>query len=487
MAPHIPDEILSHIMCYLVPVLPCKRRPWRYDHSLRPIDLASLCLVSRRFRHIAQPLLYHTIDLTCSTDRANDGEFLMWPGYLLKTIVKNPHLAKYIRVLAMTDMVFLYEKPKMVFLPETSSSDFPWDVPRCIRCALEPQIADNSYNLPSIALLLYATMAEKIFLFPSDPDGIEVGWIVRSWHPRGQPLDPSIDLGSDLTLELGPFANYGLPCLKELYVDQADDEYWTIPLLEFLEKPGLSIFHLNHARSLTTLFVPQPLEGPLSSVHDLKLSDCYMESQSLENILRSCPRLQVLSVHVAEIEWAEQFFRQWHPDIFWTINLKHIGQALRDFGGNLIDLHLDFSNFKMARPITSRIGSLCSMSKLRHLQCYRNDLIIAQELGEEQEENTLPLDSVLPPSIVTLSIHYMEHDILLSPPSSVISAEIESILSSRRLQCLEQLRIQRYIPDTQDELILFQTKMPGWSFDFKKTPCKVQNGFIEYLRFDRFG
>lgn len=173
---------------------------------------------------------------------------------------------------------------------------------------------------------------------------------------------------------------------------------------------------------------------------------------------------------------------------FWTINLEHVGQALRDFGKNLIDLHLDFSNFKLARPITGRIGPLRSMPKLRHIQCYRNDLILAQELGEEQEGDTLPpLDSVLPSSIATLNINYMEDDTLLSSSRNVISAEIENLLSSRRLQYLERVRIQRYIPGTEDEPILFQTEMPGWSFDFKKTPCGSHNGFIEYLCFDRFG
>jgi hypothetical protein len=119
----------------------------------------------------------------------------------------------------MPDAVYLPKTPDMVFLPGTSSEDFPWDVPRCIQCALEPVIAYNDSNLPTTALLLYATMVEKIFLFPSDPEGIEVRWIVTSWQPQGQPHDLGIDLGSDLTLELGPFANYGLPCLKELYVD----------------------------------------------------------------------------------------------------------------------------------------------------------------------------------------------------------------------------------------------------------------------------
>jgi hypothetical protein len=420
--------------------------------------------------------------------RSEEGqEFLKWPGFFLRTIVKDPHLAKYIRVLAIIDMVFLPDTPDMVFLPETSSNNFPWDVPRCIRSKLEPEIAYNSYNLPTIVLLLYATMVEKIFLFTSDPDGVEVRWIVSSWQPQGQPIYYTVDFNSDLPLELGPFANYGLPCLKELYVDQEHDEFSGLPLLDFLKKPGLSIFHVNQARSLTKLFVPQPLEDLLSSVLDLQLSDCYMESQSLENILRSCPRLTVLSVHVAEVDWVEQTAGQPDSHISWTINLEHIGQALRDFGENLIDLQLDFSKFKLTRPTSGRIGPLCSMSKLRHLRCHRNDLILAQELGEEREENNLLLESVLPPLIATLSINYMEHDIILSPPRDTISAEIVNILSSRHLQYLEQVRIQRYIPGTQDEPILFQTEIPGWSFDFKRTPCKGQNGFIEYLCFDRSG
>jgi hypothetical protein len=35
--------------------------------------------------------------------------------------------------------------------------------------------------------------------------------------------------------------------------------------------------------------------------------------------------------------------------------------------------------------------------------------------------------------------------------------------------------------------VLFQTQIPGWSFDSKRTLRKVQNGFIEYISIDRAG
>ncbi|VUC24623.1 unnamed protein product [Clonostachys rosea] len=487
MAIHVPNEILSDIMRYLVPALPSERRKWRYDSSLRPSDLASLCLVSRRFRHVAQPLLYHTIDVTQSTTAEGQAPNWHWPGLLLKTIVKNPDLAKYIRVLAIPDMLFLPPTADMIFLPDTSPTGFPWDVPRCIRNALEPEIEYNSYTLPVIALLLYAPMVEKIILFSGDPGSVEVKWILTSWHPQGQRYDPAIDFGPDLTRDLGPFANYGLPCLKDLHVDLQESEHGVTPLLDFLKKPGLSIFHLSHARSFTGLLVPRPLRDSLSGVRELNLSDCYIEPLSLENILRSCPRLEALGVHVAEPSWAEELLQQSNPNIFWTINLGDFGQTLRGFGESLTDLHLDFSPYKTARPVTGRIGSLRSMSKLRHLQCDRNDLVLDQSLGEELEDNTLPLDSVLPSSITTLRIHYIAHDISLSLPGSVISADMESLLSSRRLQSLKQVQLRRYNPIFEDEIDLSQPSMLGWSFKYWKTPANVGNGFLECLYSERSG
>lgn len=93
-----------------------------------------------------------------------------------------------------------------------------------------------------------------------------------------------------------------------------------------------------------------------------------------------------------------------------------------------------------------------------------------------------------------------------------VKAQHQSILSSRRLQSLQQIRIQVHhfdspdsgsiesvFPysgssdfdsadsDAPDELILFQTKMPGWSFDSNRTLSRVQNGIIEYVSIDRAG
>uniref|UniRef100_A0A8H7K1S7 F-box domain-containing protein n=1 Tax=Bionectria ochroleuca TaxID=29856 RepID=A0A8H7K1S7_BIOOC len=109
MGLYIPDEILQHIMRYFLSKEPRRLSSLKYpyddggfDPSSRPTDLHSLCLVSRRFCDIAQPLLYHTINITDETiDTDGPGQQLEWPGRLLKTMAENPHLAKHIRVLAI--------------------------------------------------------------------------------------------------------------------------------------------------------------------------------------------------------------------------------------------------------------------------------------------------------------------------------------------------------------------------------------------------
>ncbi|CAG9955347.1 unnamed protein product [Clonostachys rosea f. rosea IK726] len=122
MALDFPNEIWNQIMGFLIPVVPRTQRESgiRDYRSLRPRDLSSLCL---------------------------------------------PHLAKCIRVLVLSDMIILHESP---------SIGFPWDVPRSIRCALETALAYQGSNVLPIALLLYATMVEKIIFFPADVDGIQV-------------------------------------------------------------------------------------------------------------------------------------------------------------------------------------------------------------------------------------------------------------------------------------------------------------------------
>jgi hypothetical protein len=207
-----------------------------------------------------------------------------------------------------------------------------------------------------------------------------------------------------------------------------------------------------------------------------------VDSHSLEMVLKSCPKLEILSIHVSETAGAD------YDDVHWTIDLDHIGQALLDHGTNLIDLSLDFSNFKMTRKTTGRIGSLCSISGLRHLKCFRNDLIVAQGwlVDETQEQSILPLESVLPPSITILRIFYEKHRNPSSPPGNVVSTEINNILSSGRLGSLRRIQSQRY-HCSPDELILFQTQRPGWSFDSKRTLCEGQNGFIEYMSINKLG
>uniref|UniRef100_A0A8H7N798 F-box domain-containing protein n=1 Tax=Bionectria ochroleuca TaxID=29856 RepID=A0A8H7N798_BIOOC len=167
MALDFPNEIWNQIMGFLIPVVPRTQRESgiRDYRSLRPRDLSSLCLVSQRFRHIAQPLLYHTINITDETAMTEYPHSHKWPAFLLRTIAKQPHLAKCIRVLVLSDMIILHESP---------SIGFPWDVPRSIRCALETALAYQGSNVLPIALLLYATMVEKIIFFPADVDGIQV-------------------------------------------------------------------------------------------------------------------------------------------------------------------------------------------------------------------------------------------------------------------------------------------------------------------------
>ncbi|CAH0042142.1 unnamed protein product [Clonostachys rhizophaga] len=530
MVLHIPGEILIHTLRHLIPPLyvpsTSARRPFEEEESqtlklyrsLRPKDLSSLSRVSRRLYHIAQPLLYHTINLIYETTNGpNQHE---WPSLLLRTITKHPHLAKHIRFLAITSSVST---------ADWSTIGFPWDVPYTLRRTLEPELKGN--HAGPIALLLYATMIKKLILLSNDPEDIWNYMIITSWRPQGNPPYMWVEPNIDLTPKLGPFANHGHAYLKDLHLE-ADGEEWSLTdrvLADIINKPGLSTLSINGGFKALDFFNNElpahllPEDWP-PSLEVIRLTNCYVDTRSFEYILRHCPKLIVLSIHLAKAKWTiegQSFIPA--ASVSWALNLEQMGQALRNYGGNITTLHLDFSQYKLTHTPIGRIGPVSSMTSLRHLQCYRNDLIITQGLNSggfiantSLEHCDLPLESVLPPSLATLDIRYEQYCVpsstLLSPPRDILSTEIESILSSGRLQSLRQIRVQIHHfdspdsgstdsvflysgssefdsadSDASDELILFQTKIPGWSFESKRTLRKVQNGFIEYMSMDRTG
>lgn len=95
-----PNEILHQIICEL---LPTRFRDSKY--------LASLCLVSKRFRDVVEPHLYHTLTLEVEVgsqgvvQTTSAGEGIVSPviGYseLLRTLTEKPSLSNLVRVLSL--------------------------------------------------------------------------------------------------------------------------------------------------------------------------------------------------------------------------------------------------------------------------------------------------------------------------------------------------------------------------------------------------
>jgi hypothetical protein len=485
MGLYIHDEILQHIMRYFLSKEPRRLSSLKYpyddggfDPSSRPTDLHSLCLVSRRFCDIAQPLLYHTINITDETiDTDGPGQQLEWPGRLLRTMAENPHLAKQIRVLAIQSYT-----PGAVW-----STDFPWDVPQSLRCVLEDEIQNPEVHAVSLAILFYATMVERIILSSNDPDSLQIFWVISSWLPYGNPPYEHAEIGSNLTPEFGPFANHGHPRLKEICLDGFNED--CIPLnrvfVDIMKKPGLSTLCANGGWWSPNFFNPPKLPAGVlsddwpSSLKVLELKNCCLDGYGFSYILQNCPGLNSLKIHLAEPEIRL-------GDFSWTLDLDQIGQTLRDYGSNLTYLSFNIFNFRLSHEPTGRIGSLCALTNLRHLRFSRNDLIVSQEWVEPQKQSILSLESILPSSIVTVCISYIEAGITPSPPTSLVFTEIESLLASERLQSLERVESMRYIYDSQDELVLFRTEIPYWSIGSQRKPSKIQNGVIEFMYITRF-
>ncbi|CAI6016522.1 unnamed protein product [Clonostachys chloroleuca] len=486
MGLYIPDEILQHIMRYFLSKEPRRLSSLKYpyddvgfDPSLRPTDLHSLCLVSRRFCDIAQPLLYHTINVTYETiDATVKGHQREWPGCLLRTMAENPHLAKQIRVLAIQSYT-----PGAVW-----STDFPWDVPQSLRCVLKDAIQRPDPHAVSLAILFYATMVERIILSSNDPDGLHIFWVISSWLPYGNPSYDCAEISSNLTPELGPFANHGHPRLKEICLDGFYDDCHPLDrvFVDIMKKPGLFTLCTNGGWWSPNFFNPPKLPAGVlsddwpSSLKVLKLENCVLDGYGFAYILQNCPRLNILKINLAKSKWIRQ------DGFSWTLDLDQIGQTLRDHGSNLTHLSFHTFNFKLSLEPIGRIGSLCAMTSLRHLRFSRNDLIVSQEWVELQKQSILSLESILPSSIITVRISYEEASTARSPPSSLVFTEIESLLASERLRSLERVEVIRYIHDSPDELVLFRTEIPHWSVGSRRKPSKSQDGVDEYMSITRF-
>lgn len=95
----LPKEILSQCVSYLVPLGEMDDYEDEADEQMDEMDLSNLCLVSRKLRNIAQPLLFSNFE---DLDTHGDLRRLM---AFTKVIISHPELAEHVQSISLTPLV----------------------------------------------------------------------------------------------------------------------------------------------------------------------------------------------------------------------------------------------------------------------------------------------------------------------------------------------------------------------------------------------
>lgn len=137
-----------------------------------------------------------------------------------------------------------------------------------------------------------------------------------------------------------------------------------------------------------------------------------------------------------------------------SIDLDMYGDALRDFGHNLVKLTLSGFN-SSTYAIVGKIGSLRQLERLRHLE-------IEREVLDGHGENKMPIAEVLPLSSESFRCCIQRDDVGLVWQEKVSELEDEMIhlIDSGRFPKLQRIEFNRCGSRRKD---LFTRTLEGWS------------------------
>ncbi|CAJ0548253.1 Ff.00g050070.m01.CDS01 [Fusarium sp. VM40] len=151
-------------------------------------------------------------------------------------------------------------------------------------------------------------------------------------------------------------------------------------------------------------------QGHESMLYRMKFEQCVLDGPFLKHALRCCKNLGELFLSLLDRFPSQGRYRV-------SIDLDMYGDALRDFGHNLVKLALSGFN-SSAYAIVGKIGSLRQLERLTYLEIER------QVLGGH-EENKMPIAEVLPLSLECFRCCIQRHDVGLVWQEKVSELEDE--------------------------------------------------------------
>jgi hypothetical protein len=194
------------------------------------------------------------------------------------------------------------------------------------------------------------------------------------------------------------FPCFGSPRLRELRLKYCGNEgAEQITQLEpILLHPGITILRLLGVNWLgETAKELQWSEIP-SNVRVLELRDCLFDSPGIDNVLRRFPKLESLTIRHGDVRRALQTQGDW------DVKLDEIGQSIRTYGQNLVQLSIHTEDHAWSQEL---LGSLQSLHSLRHLRVLKDALTGRSTLAKMPKPGTFNLWEVLPRSLMTLYLY----------------------------------------------------------------------------------
>ncbi|CAG9982971.1 unnamed protein product [Clonostachys byssicola] len=432
----LPPEIWSRVFSNFLP--PTTSEASR--HSLKP--LYSLCLVSRKFRQIAQPLLHHTI--------ASDYRHLKHEPKLVRSLYELPELARAVRRVALVDHGLKTLASDRQLVEDVIRS---LHVPEAFRPRLEaypdPEIPEVCFAAIVLSMTTAVREIDIRFNFHGDETATDLMALL---------IGPDRIAGDEISHPQIEYGVYGLPSLKRMSLTIGDEMCSSISGFEsVLLRPGLEQLCLKKAYWHLSEDDATRWPEATSDLPSLTLCDSIVNGHSIQDIFTRFPNLRVFNYTASDrFSGREEDYQ--HDDPEWGFHAADVGDSLRRFGTKLEALTLRTTTYREGETYDgelwddSLIGSLKELNALRKLEI---DLSELTEIDEDKDsaEWARNIVELLPPSLEELIVPYQYTTL----------GQVLELIKGQHFPALRLIAIvpipgeKAYVPSIKDE------EIPGWA------------------------
>ncbi|CAG9981278.1 unnamed protein product [Clonostachys byssicola] len=432
----LPPEIWTEIFTYFLPSEPegifQQHLPQQDDWKDSLRDLRTFCLVSRRWRLTAQPILYQSLIIDNPSRHGLDMK-------LLRTLALTPGLASQARTCKLLDIGRQGQGVEKL-------------LSAILRARLLDKYRPPSEGLAAITLAL-TTKARRIEISPG-PQPYGLIWMlsgsldiqegnpesffrfpkpVTEWTNvttiQGDVAKGINSLSSHLPRARDPseadirlygvraFANYGLLHLTDLHLNFENEDNRLVDLAAIrilFHHPSLEILRLSNINWLTEPGEEMGNQVIENKIHTVDLRNSTVNAFSIRHILISFSSLRYFSAELHENNrWRPREDEDYFDLNFWEFESAEFGAALRRHGRSLVELRLETWQYyydDWERSMSRAFGSLTQIP-LRRLEAELHELVPGyRNLANDEIE---VLMSVLPLELEELTILGPKRDILV--------------------------------------------------------------------------